>query len=206
MQVTQITDASKNRSSIFIDFEFAFVLYKGELRIYHIKEGAEMAEADYRTIMEEVLPKRAKLRCMNLLKSRDYTEAQLKEKLKQGGYPCTVIEQAVAYVKEYGYVNDEKYAGSYISCYAGSRSRRKIEYGLRQKGVKKEIIEKAWDTWQAEGNEQDEEEMIHALLQKRKWNPQEQDWKERQKTAAFLMRKGFGQDAVSRVLKVWGNK
>ena len=33
--------------------------------------------------MENVIPKRAKLRCMNLLKSREYTRQQMEEKLRQ---------------------------------------------------------------------------------------------------------------------------
>ena len=56
--------------------------------------------------MKDVLLKRAKLRCMNLLKSRDYTEYQLRMKLRQGVYPEDIIDAAVAYVASYGYVND----------------------------------------------------------------------------------------------------
>ena len=67
MLVTQVTELSKSRSKVYIDQEFAFVLYKGELRLYHIKESEELRPEDYRTIMQEVLPKRAKLRAMNLL-------------------------------------------------------------------------------------------------------------------------------------------
>lgn len=37
MLVTQVTELSKSRSKVYIDQEFAFVLYKGELRLYHIK-------------------------------------------------------------------------------------------------------------------------------------------------------------------------
>ena len=75
MLVTQVTELSKSRSKVYIDQEFAFVLYKGELRLYHIKEGQQLSEEDYRTIMQEVLPKRAKLRAMNLLQGREYTTA-----------------------------------------------------------------------------------------------------------------------------------
>ena len=39
MLVTQVTELSKSRSKVYIDQEFAFVLYKGELRLYHIKES-----------------------------------------------------------------------------------------------------------------------------------------------------------------------
>lgn len=69
MIVTKITEVSKSRKKIEIDGEFAFVLYKGELSVYGIKENCEIKEEDYQGIMTKILPKRAKLRAMNLLKS-----------------------------------------------------------------------------------------------------------------------------------------
>ena len=110
MLVTQVTELSKSRSKVYIDQEFAFVLYKGELRLYHIKEGQQLSEEDYRTIMQEVLPKRAKLRAMNLLQGREYTTAQLRTKLQQGFYPTEIIEQAIAYVAGFHYIDDLRYA------------------------------------------------------------------------------------------------
>ena len=106
MQVTEIMELSKSRSKVYIDQEFAFVLYKGELRLYKLREGQEISEVTYQTIMNEVLPKRAKLRAMNLLQSRDYTTAKLRQKLKQGLYPDAVIEQALDYVASYHYTDD----------------------------------------------------------------------------------------------------
>ena len=110
MLVTQVTELSKSRSKVYIDQEFAFVLYKGELRLYHIKEGQQLSEEDYRTIMREVLPKRAKLRAMNLLQGREYTTAQLRTKLQQGFYPAEIIEQAIVYVAGFHYIDDLRYA------------------------------------------------------------------------------------------------
>ena len=55
MLVTQVTELSKSRSKVYIDQEFAFVLYKGELRLYHIKESEELRPEDYRTITAGIL-------------------------------------------------------------------------------------------------------------------------------------------------------
>ena len=41
MTVTKIEEVTKAKCRIEIDQEFAFVLYKGELRMYHIREGEE---------------------------------------------------------------------------------------------------------------------------------------------------------------------
>ena len=76
MIVTQAVEAAKPRYRIYLDGQFAFVLYKGELRRFHIEEGQELPEESYQLIMTQILPERAKKRCMNLRQSRDYTLKQ----------------------------------------------------------------------------------------------------------------------------------
>jgi len=39
MIITDLVDFNKKRVKVFIDEEFAFVLYKGELNLYGIKVG-----------------------------------------------------------------------------------------------------------------------------------------------------------------------
>ena len=102
MTVTGIEEINHKKVRIFIDNEFAFVLYKGELRLYQIKEGKEIGNEEYLEITEKLLPRRAKLRSMNLLKARAYTEKQLHDKLLQGEYPVETIHEAIEYVKSYG--------------------------------------------------------------------------------------------------------
>ena len=83
MTVTRIEELSRSRCKIYLEDSFAFVLYKGELRLFGVREQEELSEESYREIMQEVLPKRATLRCMNLLQSRAYTESKLRSKLKE---------------------------------------------------------------------------------------------------------------------------
>lgn len=201
MLVTQVTELSKSRSKVYIDQEFAFVLYKGELRLYHIKESEELRPEDYRTIMQEVLPKRAKLRAMNLLQGREYTTSQLRTKLQQGYYPPEIIEQAIEYVAGFHYIDDFRYAVDYITYHENSRSRRRIEQDLQGKGISSATIEEAWQSWRENGGEQDEQSMIRELLRKKHYDAAEEtDWKERQKIYAFLARKGFSQEAIRKAI------
>ena len=200
MKVTGIEEISKSRSRVFIDGEFAFVLYKGELRLYHILAGQEIKEEDYNVIWNEVLPKRAKLRAMNLLKSREYTTKQLYNKLKEGEYPERIIEIALDYVAGFHYTDDLRYAVDYISGHENTRSRRRIEQDLTGKGINRETMEKAWAEWEKQGGSQDEQAMIRELLNKRKYNPADTDRKEQQKLYGFLLRKGFSGEQVRREL------
>lgn len=202
MRITKIEELSKARCKVYIEQEFAFVLYKGELRLYHIREGEEIAQADYQEITEIVLPKRAKLRAMNLLKNREYTTKQLYDKLKEGGYPENIILQALDYVAAYHYTDDLRYAGNYISGHEETRSRRRIDQDLRNRGIDNTTLEKAWQKWEQEGGIQDEKAIIRKLLDKRHYCPEEADLKEQRKTYSFLMRKGFSADAIHSMLRI----
>ena len=73
MTVTQVEAlfGSKSKYRVYLDGQPAFVLYRGELSRYHIREGWELAEKDYGDI-REMLTKRARLRAMKLLPRGGY--------------------------------------------------------------------------------------------------------------------------------------
>ena len=201
MTVTKLTEISKSRVQITIDNEFAFVLYKGELRIYHLKEGEEIGEEAYREIMQQLLPKRAKLRAMNLLKSRAYTRKQLYDKLQSSGYPREVIEEALSYVSSFGYINDRQYACDFIEYNKERKSRTSICNTLMQKGIHKSVIEDAWEEMTA-GDSNLERDQIITWVRKKNFNPNSATYEEKQKFCAFLYRKGFQIDTIRSVLSL----
>lgn len=196
MTVTGITEISKTRIRVEVDGEAAFVLYRGELRRYPLKAGEEISEQAYREITETLLPRRARLRAMNLLKSRAYTEKQLSDKLREGGYPPEAVRQAIAYVSSYGYLDDAKYAADYIGCNKESKSRRKIFNALSEKGILKETIEEAWAQNAGEEEKDLEREQIFSWMKKKNFDPSAASYAEKQKFSAFLYRKGFQIDAI----------
>ena len=199
MIVTDIVELSKSRSRVYLDGEFAFVLYKGELRLYHIEKNAELAEEEYAEIMGTVLPKRAKKRCLMLLQKKDYTEEELRRKLRAGEYPQDSIDEAIDYVKGYHYVDDYRYCKSYISCYGDKCSRQQILSRLLAKGVDKNCILEAYEEVQSMGEVVSEEELIYALLSKKHFDIAAADMKSRQKMYRHLLYKGFSIEGISRV-------
>lgn len=200
MLVTQISEVSKSRCRVYLDGQFAFVLYKGELRRFQIKVDQELSEENYQEIMTQILPKRAKLRSMNLLQSRDYTRRQLADKLEQGDYPQECIEEAIAYVESYGYIDDKRYARDFIEYHLSSRSRTRMETDLLRKGINKEIIREAFDELAGSGVEQDELAMACDLLRKKKYCADTATRQEQQKMYGFLYRRGFRSDIISKAL------
>ncbi|MDD3368992.1 MAG: regulatory protein RecX [Lachnospiraceae bacterium] len=197
MIITKVEALTKQKSKVYVDEEFAFVLYRGELRRYQIKEDTELSEECYREIIDTVLTKRAKLRAMNLLIEKDYTEKKLRDKLTAGLYPEKCLEDAISYVKSYHYLDDDRYARDFITYYRESRSRRKIQLDLMKRGIGKDIFDRAWqEVDDTEPNQTDEKKMIRELLQKRKYNAKTADQKEKQRNFGFLMRKGFSVDDI----------
>lgn len=203
MIVTQISEVTKSRSRVYLDGQFAFVLYKGELRQFQIKENQELSEESYQMIMTQVLPKRAKLRSMNLLQSRDYTRKQLEDKLRQGDYPQECIEEALAYVESYGYIDDRRYARDFIGYHMETKSRTRIETDLLRRGIAKDVIREVFEELGNMGVEQDESAMIHDLLVKKKYCADTATKQEQQKLYGFLYRKGFSSEAIMRALSVY---
>ena len=202
MVITKTEAVNKSKYAVSIDGEFAFVLYKGELRLFGVREQEELSEESYREIMQEVLPKRATLRCMNLLQSRAYTESKLRSKLKEGGYPQESIDSALAYVKSYHYVDDLQFAKDYIVNQAGKKSKRVLEQDLIARGVSRNEIEAAFAEAAEKGDGPDELALARMWLAKKRYDPAQADFAEKRKAAAFLYRKGISAETVRKAMEL----
>ena len=200
MIISDVCALDKKRSKVFIDSEFAFVLYNGELRDYDIKVGNELSEDKYNEIKCGLLPKRAKLRAMNLLQKKDYTERQLRDKLSDGMYPQDCIDTAIDYVKSFRYVDDERYAAYYIAYHMSMRSKNRILMDLMNKGISKDIIQNKLEELYSECDEDVEISQIKQLLIKKKYDAQTIDHKEKQKLIAFLMRRGYDISMIKKAM------
>ena len=200
MIVTQITGVAKGRYRVYIEEQPAFLLYGGELRRLGIREGEEISEECLCEIREKILPERAKKRAMNLLQKRDYTVAGLREKLEIGEYPESCIEEAVAYVESYGYVDDLRYAKDFITYNLDRKSCTRMEQDLMRKGIHRDTIRAVFEELEGEGVRQDESVLIRNLLEKKKYDAKTATRQEKQRMYAFLYRKGFHSDAISSAL------
>ena len=198
MNVTKIEALTKTKFKVFLNGEFAFVLYKGELSRYGIKEDKELSEEIYHKIVDEVLTKRAKLRAMHLLEAMDRTESGLRSKLKDNGYPDIAIDRAIDYVKSFGYINDERYASNFIECRKDTKSRREIYALLLRKGIDKDIMdtafEKAYDGY-------DDGAAIKRLIEKKHVDVSTASREELSKLYGYLGRKGFSYEDIRKVVQ-----
>lgn len=197
LQVIAVLPQEKGRALVQFDNGMKVLLYKGEIRRLSLKEGEHISEMLYEKILKEIVGMRAKKRAMHLLERMDRTESQLSEKLRQNGYPDICIEEAIAYVKSYHYIDDTRYAENYVRFHQQKKSRQRLKMDLYAKGIDKAIIEDVLEKTFSS----DEQEKIRRLLEKRHFDYGRSDRKEQQKTYQFLMRRGFRSSDILQVMK-----
>lgn len=197
-QVEELKKLAGGRYLVSLDDGSSFPLYGKELEEFRIHEDERLADSDYEKIMTEVLPKRAKLCAMHILEKMDKTEYQLRQKLAALFYPENMIDEAIDYVKKYHYVDDLRYAVSYMEYRRENKSIRQMEQELYQKGISKETLQEALSQIEAP----DEERQIALWLQKKHYDQTEADHNETQKMYNFLLRKGYTASSIQRVMRM----
>ena len=194
-----------SRYAIYLNDEFAFVLYKGELSQYGLEDGATVDDALYERILGETLIPRARKRGMSLLQSMDRTESDVRSKLSDGGYPREAIDDAIEYLKSFHYIDDDRYAYEYIRFKTSSMSRRQISTKLASKGIDKDTIERSFEAYYSD-NECDGKDTERALIARliAKRCPQgvdALDYNGIQKLRAYLYGKGFSVGSIEEYLR-----
>ena len=204
MIITGLKRLGKGRYEVSLDGEAAFVLYKGDLARYDLHEGDELTVETKKRIYQETLRERAVNRILFLLQSRDYTYRELENKLRQGHYPAEIVEGALAKVSGYGYINDTEYARRYVECYRERKSLGKIKQELLRRGIDRDTVEAAIGEGrrlQEESGEHPEQMQIRRLLEKRHFDPDGTDRKEKDRHYAFLMRRGYSSADIMAVFR-----
>lgn len=197
MEVLSLVKLTKGRAKICLAGGTDFVLYKKEYESYGIEEGVDLSEADYNQIVTDILIPRCKKRALHLLEKQDRSEKNLRDKLKEGGYSQEIVDIAIDYINEYGYLDDARMAASHIRFYQDSRSKLRLKQDLIGKGISADVIDRVMD----EEYTSDESDLIEKLLLKKNYDKDNATYEERAKMYRFLAGRGFSSDSINRVLK-----
>ncbi len=201
MRIEKMESEKGGKVKISFEDDTNLIFYRGEIKSFHLEEGMDLSEELYEKLFYEVLGKRVKKRALFLLEKMDRTKYSLQKKLLENGYPEELVELALEYVEQFHYIDDERYANNYVRYHCQGKSRGRLKMDLIKKGVPKDFIEQAIENCY----EASEEEQIRKLLEKKKYNPDKDDPKEKQRIYAFLMRRGFQSGDVLRILKNYEN-
>lgn len=132
----------------------------------------------------------AKEKALRAISIKRYTKKEISDKLKKLGASEDIVCDVLLWAEEYGFLNDEEYAKSYILNALNTKKHglRKIKFELSNKGIDRFIIEDV--LFELENNNLiDEEKNIKILLEKRLCNLP--DKKETDSAVRFLISRGY---------------
>ena len=137
-------------------------------------------------------------RAVKLLAAKPRSIAELRERLLEGKRTTSAaVEEVIARLREYGYLDDERFAFGYASLQVRQRpiGRAKLERDLMFKKVNREIADEALDLVFAETSE---EELIDRAIEKRlRLRGQPKTRADAKKLFDHLLRQGFAFELVS---------
>ncbi len=202
MRITALQPQVKDpdRINIFVDGQFLmgvhglFVLQMG-LRI-----GQELLSAQVEQLRQEEALQQAVDRALNFLSFRPRSREEVRRYLRRKETPRELIEVALERLDRMDLVNDQAFAKFWIE----SRERFTpkgaiaLRNELRQKGVKREVVDELVD------EEQDEQRALRAGQKKalQLFQQPEMDFKTfRLRLGSFLQRRGFNYEVTTRTVR-----
>ncbi len=142
-------------------------------------------------------------RAAKLLAAKSRSVAELRERLLQGRHANeSIVEEVIARLREYGYLDDERFAVSFATSKVRQRptGRRRLERDLSLKKLDRAVVEEALNAVYAETPE---EELIDRAIEKRlrlRGRPKTRE--EAKSLFDHLLRQGFPFDLVSEKVRV----
>lgn len=171
-------------------------IYKNSLRV-----GDIVSDARLQRVKQQAELAWLKYRGMQILSRRMISEKDLRRKLSTERKSPAIRDEAMAQLKRYGFYDDIRYAAAFIRSQMarGVKSRLYLKQKLWEKGIDKEIAERAIET-ELEGL--DEETAVMELAKKKfkslRHLPID---KARNRLISFLKGKGFSWDTINSAVK-----
>ena len=187
------------RVSVFIDGAFAFGLHLDVQLAHHLAPGDVLDEETIAQLLREDEVKRAIAGALSLIAYRPRAAGEIRQKLRERGFPPEAIDAAVERIRDLGYLDDRDFAGRWVESRQQHRPRsaRMLGRELAQKGVDREVIAQ---TLEEAGI--DELGDARALAEKKWPSLAGLDAPTRQRRlAGFLARRGYDYDIIRRVIE-----
>ncbi|MCD8089565.1 MAG: RecX family transcriptional regulator [Clostridiales bacterium] len=188
---------SEKRFSVYIDGKYSFGVTDIDLLYYKLKIGESLSEEKYNEILYNNAYAKAKETALRFLGFRMRSRKEIYDRLKKDDFAEEITEGVIAFLEEYGYIDDKAFAKAYID-----EKRRLKGYGgirLKQellcKGISREIIDGFSDEL-----ENDDIEIIKKAIDKKLKGRPPEDMKEKQRLFGHLIRKGFPYEKAKEAL------
>ena len=197
----QVQKKHPSRRSIFLDGEFYCGVAADTAARFSLRPGMEIDENELKDMLHEEDFSEAKNYVYRILARRMYTNKEIRDKLSERGYTAEIIQDVIAAMERYGYLNDKTFAEEWIRSRMQTKPKGKIalRQELARKGIERSIIEDALSRIFG-----DSKELDTALdLARRRVKSYSKDEPEtaRRKLWSFLLRRGFDFETVKDVVE-----
>ena len=194
--ITEITvqKKDKNRANIILDGSYYCALNIETVVKHNLKKGIMINEKlldDYQLESEK---SNAYNMVLKLISTRYKTQKEIYVYLQEKGYLPVVIFYVINKLNEYHFIDDEKYAESYVAHKIQKDGGLKIKQELLKKGVSEDIIDRVLE------KQSGQEDVIKTLAEKYMKN--KEDTKENYiKLFRYLQNKGFEYEQIKSAIK-----
>jgi regulatory protein len=185
---------AKDRVNVSLDGEFAFGL--ALIHALWLKIGQHLSDAEIAELQTADTLEKAQQRALNLISYRPRSVKEVQQRLKKAGVDEEQTETIVNRLKEAGLLDDETFSNQWVESRlrASPRSKRMIQWELKQKGVGADQINKALESVN------DEDAAYQAALKKLPRFAALDARERKRKLMEFLARNGFDYDVISSVV------
>lgn len=197
MTITKIKQIAKtNKYHLYVDDTWAGIFLDVTLAMSKWKTGQEIDEQEFKQIKSENDRKLSFDMAVSYMEKYVVSEKGIKDYLKKKAFDDKTIKQTVEKLKDYGYIDDEKFAQNYFDSLSENKGKRVIANKLKSKGISNEIIENLME------NVDEEKQIEQATILAQKFvKNREKSPKTMQKCLAHLIYKGYDYSVAQKACK-----
>jgi regulatory protein len=202
-RITSIVRQKKDtaRASIFLDEAFTFGVCDQTVEQFRLRKGDYLDRELFEKITDFDFFVEAKRIALAYLNYRARSEKEIRERLQKEDIPEAIILRTLEFLKEYNMIDDEAWSKSFVNDKLMRKpvSSKQLAFGLKQKGVSKEVIEETISNLNE--NETDASRAMRAA--EKRWprilKSENDPRKQKQKLYTFLAGRGFSFETINEV-------
>lgn len=189
------------RRSIFLDGEFAFGVSEEAYVKFALFTGREVSAPFIEEVKEWENRYQGRQIALRYVNVRMRSRSEIEKKLREKELDPETIAATIAFLQEYDLTDDEAFARAWVNDQLLKRrlGRKRLENGLREKGVDRTIIERVLN--ERFGKEEELEQAMLAAERKAPTIRHDDRMKWERSMTNFLVGRGFSWETIRQVME-----
>lgn len=195
----EVQKKNKDRVNIFINNEFSFACSNELIYSHGLKKGLQVEPKSLEEVVKADEYIKGKTAALRYIERAMKTKKQVEDMLYKKEMSEETVSRVIEFLKNYSFIDDKRYAESFIKQKLKESGKNKIKYDLLKKGIDEELIKELLDKVSSE----DESTVALTLAEKkvRILGKSERDkGKLLGKVTKYLLSKGYTYDLINQVV------